>query len=285
MKTKKLVPSAWCLVLSAKKIIAVALCAVGFAAFAADPLGSKGNPWDIGTPTASDVEAWTNGTGRLDIDGTDAMQDFQSAAPWAGDAVMEGVVGSDVTVIGANAFAGCTALKTLVLNEQTPPTLGAGNDFAADVTIFVPDGAADADEAVVAGAVPEFGALDGPWRRCRALREELHFPADGDGDRITFATAGRARDPHAIPGPAVIAHLREGEGQSEAGFVDEVEGAAARARRRGDRARQLEPCAFDGPVHRRRQVGGVGDQRGGGVHQRLCPCDAFRCPQHGGDLP
>ena len=34
MKTKKLVPSAWCLVLSAKKIIAVALCAVGLSAFA-----------------------------------------------------------------------------------------------------------------------------------------------------------------------------------------------------------------------------------------------------------
>ena len=38
MKMKKLVPSAQCLVLSAKKIIAVALCAVGLSAFAADPV-------------------------------------------------------------------------------------------------------------------------------------------------------------------------------------------------------------------------------------------------------
>ena len=37
MKTKKLVSSALCLVLSAKKMLAVALCAVGLAAFAAEP--------------------------------------------------------------------------------------------------------------------------------------------------------------------------------------------------------------------------------------------------------
>ena len=39
MKTKlnKLVPSAWCLVLSAKMVLMVALCAVGFAAFAEQP--------------------------------------------------------------------------------------------------------------------------------------------------------------------------------------------------------------------------------------------------------
>ena len=142
MKTKELVLSAKCLVLGA-------LCAVGLMAFAGDPLGSKDNPWDIGTPTASDVEAWTNGMGRLDIDGTGAMTDFSapSPAPWAGGSFTEAVVGSNVTAIGESAFKSCPNLKTLVLNEQTPPTLGAGNDFAADVKIFVPAGKAGAYRA------------------------------------------------------------------------------------------------------------------------------------------
>ena len=150
-----------------KSILAVALCAVGLAAFADDPLGSKDNPWDIGTPTASDVEAWTNGMGRLDIDGTGAMTDFSapSPAPWAGGSVTEAVVGSNVTVIGASAFKSCPNLKTLVLNEQTPPTLGAGNDFSK-AKIFVPAGKADAyrasgDWTAYADAIEEMRSVKG----------------------------------------------------------------------------------------------------------------------------
>ena len=135
-----------------KSMFAIALCAVGLAAFADDPLGSKDgskdNPWDIGTPTASDVEAWTNGMGRLDIDGTGAMMDFSapSPAPWADASFTEAVVGSNVTAIGASAFMSCPNLKTLVLNEQTPPTLGANNDFSK-AKIFVPAGKAGAYRA------------------------------------------------------------------------------------------------------------------------------------------
>ena len=131
-----------------KSILAIALCAVGLAAFADDPLGSKDNPWDIGTPTPGDVEAWTNGMGRLDIDGTGAMTDFSasSPAPWADGSVTEAVVGSNVTVIGVSAFKSCPNLKTLVLNEQTPPTLGESNELA-NVKIFVPAGKADAYRA------------------------------------------------------------------------------------------------------------------------------------------
>lgn len=128
-----------------KSILAIALCAVGLAAFAEDPLGSQENPWLVGSPNEADVEAWTNGMGRLDIDGTGAMMDFSalSPAPWEFGSVTEAVVGSNVTAIGTSAFRN---LKTLVLNEQTPPTLGAGNDFSK-AKIFVPAGKAGAYRA------------------------------------------------------------------------------------------------------------------------------------------
>ena len=133
-----------------KSILAIALCAVGLSAFAAPfGAGTEDDPWKIGKSTAGDVEAWTNGTGRLEInapDGESAMMDFDTSAPWAGAVVTESVVGSNVTAIGKNAFANCSSLRTLVLNEQTPPALGEGNDFNG-VKIFVPAGAADAYRA------------------------------------------------------------------------------------------------------------------------------------------
>ena len=149
-----------------KSILAIALCAVGMSAFAEDPLGSKENPWLVGSPNAAGVEAWTNGMGRLDIDGTGAMTDFSasSPAPWADGFVTEAVVGSNVTVIGVNAFKSCPNLKTLVLNEQTPPTLGANNDFSK-AKIFVPAGKAGAYRAsegwkAYKDAIKEMGSVE-----------------------------------------------------------------------------------------------------------------------------
>ena len=147
--------------------LAAALCAVGLAAFADDPQGSKEDPWLVGSPNEADVEAWTNGMGRLDIDGEGAMMGFSasSPAPWAGGSVTEAVVGSNVTVIGACAFKSCPNLKTLVLNEQTPPTLGENNELA-NVKIFVPAGKAgdyrtSGDWAAYADAIEEMRSVKG----------------------------------------------------------------------------------------------------------------------------
>ena len=156
-----------------KSILAIALCAVGFSAFAA-PLGTgtEDDPWLVGAVQNADVKAWTNGTGRLDISvalGVLAsdMMDFAEFAPWKDAAVTECVIDSGVTSIGENAFAGCTTLKTLVLNDQTPLTLEEGNDFAAGVTIFVPAGAAgdycgDAQWAAYVNQIDEMCTKKGP---------------------------------------------------------------------------------------------------------------------------
>ncbi|MBQ0033630.1 MAG: amidohydrolase family protein, partial [bacterium] len=105
--------------------------------------GSKDCPWKIGAEDAEDVIAYTNANGRLEISGLGNMQDFESSAPWAGDAVTEILVGEGVESIGANAFAGCTGLKVLVLEDEEPPELADGT-VLEDVQIFVPAGAEEA---------------------------------------------------------------------------------------------------------------------------------------------
>ena len=103
--------------------------------------GSKDCPWKIGAEDAEDVIAYTNANGRLEISGLGNMQDFDPSAPWTGDTVTEVVVGEGVTSIGANAFAGCAGLKTLVMMEdENPPPLAVGTVLEG-VQIFVPDGA------------------------------------------------------------------------------------------------------------------------------------------------
>ena len=60
------------------------ICAVGMMAFAvtAEAEWSKGgtgtetDPWNIGMEKATDVQAWTNGTGRLTITGTGKMMNL-----------------------------------------------------------------------------------------------------------------------------------------------------------------------------------------------------------------
>ncbi len=101
-----------------------------------DAKGTEEAPWLIGKGTPGDVTAWTNATGRLVVEGDGAMMDFTGAAPWAGDVVTEAVVDANVTNIGANALAGCTALKALTLRGN-PPALGAGNDLSGVERISV----------------------------------------------------------------------------------------------------------------------------------------------------
>ena len=106
-----------------KSIIAAALCAVGLTAFAEEPAGSEANPWQVGSPNAADVKAWTNGTGKLVIEGTGAMMDFKSSSstdrPWLNDknAITTVEIKSGVTHIGKNAFYGCTKLETVTFAE------------------------------------------------------------------------------------------------------------------------------------------------------------------------
>ena len=67
--------------------------------------GDRDRPWKAGTS----VTAWTNGTGRLVIQGSGTMYDFEDAAsvPWAGaaDEVTTVTVEGGVTHIGKNVFA------------------------------------------------------------------------------------------------------------------------------------------------------------------------------------
>ena len=70
-KLKKVVPSASCLVLSAKKMLAVALCAVGLSAFAADPSVT------VGEVTAG--EPWSTITVNYTLGGVEAATDYKVA--------------------------------------------------------------------------------------------------------------------------------------------------------------------------------------------------------------
>ena len=110
-------------------------------AYPMPPKGTEGNPWQIGAGWFDDVAAWTNANGRLEISGSGKMQDFGPSAPWAGDTVTEAIVGAGVESIGANAFAGCKGLKTLVMMEEDAPPELADGTILEGVQIFVPAGA------------------------------------------------------------------------------------------------------------------------------------------------
>ena len=103
--------------------------------------GTEDNPWFVGKTVDDSVYAWTDDDARLSVAGDGEMADF-AIAPWTENDVTECLVATGVTAIGANAFAGCQNLGTLVLKPMTPPALGDGNDLAG-VKIYVPAGAAE----------------------------------------------------------------------------------------------------------------------------------------------
>ena len=124
--------------------LAVALCAVGLAAFA-EPLGTgtEDNPWEIGATDADTVVAWTNGTDKLVIEGAGEMKAFNGAedpAPWTELAIAEAEIGVDVARIGTSAFQNCSSLTNVTLAATRPLGLGLNVFVGCDpaLTIAVP---------------------------------------------------------------------------------------------------------------------------------------------------
>lgn len=74
------------------------------------PEGSEGNPWEIGATDASSVTAYTNGTGKLIIEGVGAV----ASTPWVAgaDGITGLVKGEDVTGFG-DIVATLPALKSV----------------------------------------------------------------------------------------------------------------------------------------------------------------------------
>ena len=92
------------------------------ATFDLPPEGNELNPWKIGAEGhEDDVKAWTNGEGRLVIEGRSAlrvaMRNFANAsdAPWADAAgeVTEVTIAASVTNVGKNAFAALDNLRSI----------------------------------------------------------------------------------------------------------------------------------------------------------------------------
>ena len=92
------------------------------ATFDLPPEGNELNPWTIGAEgLEDDVKAWTNGEGRLVIEGRGAlrvaMRNFANAAdvPWAdcADEVTEVTIAVGVTNVGKNAFVAIDNLRSI----------------------------------------------------------------------------------------------------------------------------------------------------------------------------
>ena len=88
-----------------KSILAVALCAAGLAAFA-EGSGTLDNPWKVGGTDGTDdlVEAWTNGTGVLTVQGAGTVTNLAEVAQDGLTAIT--ITEATVTGVADNAFAG-----------------------------------------------------------------------------------------------------------------------------------------------------------------------------------
>ena len=139
--------------------------------------GREEMPWKLGVAANDTVGAYIEYSDRairLVVTGEGVMMDFEAGregaprtvgmAPW-GEDVTECLVSDGVKNIGANAFAGCRELDTVVLYGPTPPALGIGNTFAG-VKIFVPTGSA-------AGYRAAWPALAGQIEEMRSARRDL----------------------------------------------------------------------------------------------------------------
>jgi len=73
------------------------------------PKGSEGKPWQIGAGAGDTVNAWTNGTGTLVVEGAGKMKAFASDGsdvPWPTGEVASVEISGGVTSIGQNAWHG-----------------------------------------------------------------------------------------------------------------------------------------------------------------------------------
>ena len=102
----------------------------------AETPGTEGNPWEIGSPTASNVTAYLTDNGddtkTLHIQGTGAMKDFSSySAPWFDDdynpqnAINTVTISENITSIGNYAFQYCQGLETVTV-PSTLTSIGEG---------------------------------------------------------------------------------------------------------------------------------------------------------------
>ena len=110
-KLKKVVPSASCLVLSAKKMLAVALCAVGLAAFAEE---------SVTINEVKSVQPWDKAKGTITVDyslgGLDAAKEYKVAFDITANGVTKGVT---------NAAAKLTSGPQTVFTYDTVSLFGA----------------------------------------------------------------------------------------------------------------------------------------------------------------
>jgi len=71
--------------------------------------GSKADPWQIGASADDDVIAWTNGVGKLIVEGVGNMKEFAadgSDIPWPTAEISAVEISVDVTGVGYNAWYG-----------------------------------------------------------------------------------------------------------------------------------------------------------------------------------
>ena len=197
-------------------------------------LGSKDNPWEIGSPNAADVKAWTSGT-KLVIEGAGEMCDFMilNEVPWHGlgsllteVVIEEGVasiganafsscnkltsvtIPSSVTSIGANAFYYCSRLCSVLVMASEPPTCGIG------VFVSVADGFVI---RVPSESVGRYNAAD-VWKTYKRKIQELWFAGDtalawmdgttfvveGTGAMYDFASAADVPWAEAVGGATAV---------------------------------------------------------------------------------
>lgn len=157
-----------------KSILAVALCAAGLAAFA-EGSGTLDNPWKVGGTdgTGDLVEAWTNGTGVLTVQGAGSVTNLADViADWAdikGGITAINVASNGVTGAMAQAFAG--------LGVPTPVALTLPDGWQGEL----PD-----DEGNWYGAKVEL--RDGYPLTVRNVRARQRWPWNGKVDVLCDMT-------------------------------------------------------------------------------------------------
>ena len=215
MKTKKLVLSAWCLVPRAKKMLAIALCAVGLSAFAGESeisaVSEEG--WldlTVGDRVAKDEEtlvvdpAWGDvATAEVQIEGEASARSYTALTidTWGTTTLAPGRYGMTLTAgteKGSAAFwktgAGWEVLDNSQYNE--------GIEFQAGTTYLVLNAATVPDDKtlkVVDGAKFEYGEgagfIGGLLEMPRRYRKET---VEGDLYRIVEAIKGCEDNPWVI---------------------------------------------------------------------------------------
>ena len=153
------------------------------------PEGSDGKPWQIAA-AGSTVVAWTNGLGRLVIEGDGAMCDFDSAAsvPWHGleSGIGAVTIGAGVTTVGKNALAslakdGVSVVAPLALSKQVGEAAG-----------LEPSGAISGAE------IEQVQIVDGKAYLGVSVYTNSEVKAQGEGDGWGVATNGVIEVP--VPG-------------------------------------------------------------------------------------